>query len=153
MRNTDKGLEVVDAARAWIGTPYVHQHRLRGSAVDCVGLIIGVGLEAGVLSTWSEEAWDAHRNYGRAPNPEHMGRAIRQFMKPLDGPRVPDGAVAFIGWRQHLPMHLAIVGTLPDGRRSMIHAFERVGRVVEHGFDAEWPARVVSWWRYPGVAE
>lgn len=147
---------VVAAARGWIGTPYVHQHRTRGVAVDCVGLVIGVGLEVGVLPTWSEEAWEPHRGYGRAPNPEHMGRAIRQFLEPLDLPidvAAPDGSIAFLGWRRHLPMHLAILATAPDGRRMMIHAFEHIGRVVEHGFDAEWPGRVVSWWRYPGVPE
>lgn len=147
---------IVTAARGWISTPYVHQHRARGQAVDCVGLVIGVGLEAGVLDTWTEEAWEPHRNYGRAPNPEHMGRAIRQFLAPLDldpAEAAPDGSVAFMGWRDHLPMHLAIMATAPDGRRTMIHAFAHIGRVVEHGFDAEWPGRVISWWSYPGILE
>lgn len=155
MRNTDPAV-LVAAARAWLGTPYVHQHRTRGVAVDCVGLVIGAGLDAGVLSTWTEEAWAPHRNYGRAPNPEHMGRAIRQFLEPLDiSPEEvgPDAAVAFMGWRAHMPMHLAIMATTPDGRRTMIHAFGHIGRVVEHGFDQEWPGRVVSWWRYPGIQE
>lgn len=145
---------LVAIARSWMGTPYVHQHRLKGAGVDCVGLVIGVGLEAEALPAWSEEAWAPHRGYGRAPNPEHMGRAIRQFMDPLDldpALAAPDGSVAFIGWRSHMPMHLAILATADDGRRTMIHAFSGVGRVVEHGFDAEWPGRVVSWWRYPGA--
>lgn len=155
MPNTE-AQRLVAAARGWIGTPYVHQHRTRGVAADCVGLIIGAGLEAEVLDTWSEEAWAPHRNYGRAPNPEHMGRAIRQFLvatmiPPRELP--PDGHVAFMGWRQHLPMHLGILATAPDGRRTIIHAFAHIGRTVEHGFDGEWPGRVVSWWRYPGVPE
>lgn len=148
------GRAIVEVARSWLLTPYVHQHRLKGAGVDCVGLVIGVGLEAGILPTWSEEAWAPHQGYGRAPNPEHMTRAIRQFMDPAAvDPRdpAPDGCVGFFGWRQHMPMHLAIMGTAPDGRRTMIHAFSGVGLVVEHGFDAEWPGRVVSWWRYPGA--
>ena len=63
MRNTDR---LVACARGWIGTPYVHQHRTRGHAVDCVGLIIGAGLEAGVLPTWTEERWAPFAAYGRA---------------------------------------------------------------------------------------
>lgn len=155
MRNTE-AQRLVAAARSWMGTPYVHQHRTKGQAVDCVGLIIGAGLEADVLPTWSPEDWAPHSAYGRAPNPEHMSRAIRQFLSPLDLDRAeaaPDSAVAFMGWRDHLPMHLAIMATAPDGRRTMIHAFAHIGRVVEHGFDGEWPSRVVSWWRYPGVPE
>ena len=33
---------VVDIARAWIGTPYVHQGSARGAGTDCLGLIRGV---------------------------------------------------------------------------------------------------------------
>lgn len=150
MLNTDA---IVAEARRWIGTPYVHQHRERGHAVDCVGLVIGVGLGAGVLGTWSPEAWAPHESYGRSPNPAHMTRAIEQFLKPLEldrGQEAPDGTILFMGWREHLPMHLAIMARAPDGRRTMIHAFAHVGRVVEHGFSAEWPDRVVSAWAYPG---
>ena len=39
------------------------------------------------------------------------------------------------------------------GRPAMIHATGEVGRVVEHGFEGEWPGRLNSFWRYPGVAE
>lgn len=153
MRNTEA---VVAEARRWIGSPYVHQHRSRGHAVDCVGLVIGVGLAVDVLPTWSPEAWKPHGSYGRTPNPSHMKRAIAQFMTPLDiDPTAspPDGAVAFMAWREDLPMHLAIMATAPDGRRTMIHAFSGVGAVVEHGFAAEWPGRVDSFWAYPGIEE
>ena len=145
MRNTDR---VVAEARSWVGTPYVHQHMTRGHAVDCVGLA------AGVLPTWTPELWEPHQSYGRAPNPAHMRKAIAEFLEPIDAPGAEpqaDGSVAFMAWRSGMPMHLAIMATAPDGRRTMIHAFSHVGRVVEHGFDQEWPGRVESWWKYPGV--
>jgi hypothetical protein len=47
-------------------------------------------------------------------------------------------------------MHLAILADA-KGRATMIHALGDIGRVVEHGFTAEWPGRVESWWRYPGL--
>jgi NlpC/P60 family putative phage cell wall peptidase len=34
--------DVVDRARRWIGTPYVHQARRRGVGCDCLGLVLGV---------------------------------------------------------------------------------------------------------------
>lgn len=144
---------VVTEAREWLATPYVHQHRTKGVACDCVGLIIGVGLALDILPRWSPEAWRPHSRYGRMPNPAHMTKAIAEFLDPLDlsNPQgqIPDGSVAFIGWREAMPMHLAIIGTADDGRRTMIHAFSHAGAVVEHGFAEEWPDRVVSWWRYP----
>ena len=30
---------VVATARAWIGTPYVHQASVRGAGCDCLGLL------------------------------------------------------------------------------------------------------------------
>ncbi len=36
---------IVDAARAWIGTPYRHQASLRGVGCDCLGLLRGVWRE------------------------------------------------------------------------------------------------------------
>lgn len=144
---------IVAEAREWIGTPYVHQHRMKGVACDCVGLIIGVGLALDILPRWSPEAWRPHSRYGRMPNPAHMTKAIAEFLDPLDlsNPQVqiPDGAVAFMGWRPGLPMHLAIIGTAPDGRRTMVHAFNLSEKVVEHGFAEEWPDRVESFWMYP----
>lgn len=37
--------EVVALARAWIGTPYVHQASKLGGGCDCLGLIRGVWRE------------------------------------------------------------------------------------------------------------
>ena len=34
--------EIVDAARAWIGTPYRHQAATLGAGCDCLGLVRGV---------------------------------------------------------------------------------------------------------------
>jgi NlpC/P60 family putative phage cell wall peptidase len=36
---------VVLAARAWIGTPYLHQASVRGAGCDCLGLLRGVWRE------------------------------------------------------------------------------------------------------------
>ena len=33
---------VVEAARGWLGTPYVHQASCRGAGCDCLGLLRGV---------------------------------------------------------------------------------------------------------------
>ena len=39
------GIDVVTAARAWIGTPYVHQASVKGVGCDCLGLLRGVWRE------------------------------------------------------------------------------------------------------------
>lgn len=143
---------VVAEARTWVKTPYEHQGRLKTRRVDCVGLIIGTGTELGLLDIDSA-SWKRFAGYARTPNPRMMGEAMAQWLVPLDLKRdeeAPDGCVGWFGWRADMPMHLAIMATF-EGRRTMIHAFGHVGACVEHGFVAEWPGRVVSWWSFPGA--
>lgn len=139
-------------ARTWVGSPYRHQGKLKGRAVDCVGLILGVGHALDFLAITRAE-WAEFANYSRTPNPRKMGEAMARFLDPLplakeDEP--PAGAVGWFGWRDEMPMHLAIIGQF-EGRKTMIHAFSHAERCVEHGFVSEWPGRVVSWWAYPGT--
>lgn len=142
--------DVIAEAREWIGTPYAHQHRAKGVGCDCVGLIVGVGLATGSLTTWTPEKWREVKRYGRLPNPTHMGGALAQFLLPVDGAGVPeDGAIAWLGWRAGLPMHLAFIATSPDGYRTIIHAYSLADRVVENRLSDEWLTRVESWWRFP----
>ncbi len=62
--------EILAAARTWLGTPWRHQGRLKDAAVDCGGLILGVGNELRLLD------FDT-RAYGRIPDGQQL-RALRQ---------------------------------------------------------------------------
>lgn len=140
---------VVGEARRWLGTPYLHQARVLGVGCDCVGLILAAGIDSGVLCVPSA-AWVPFAAYSRTPNPRRIERALRLFLRPCDDPG--EGDVGWCDWGMGPPMHLMIRTILPDGRAGMIHADGRgPKRVVEHGFAAEWPDRVHSWWRYPAI--
>jgi cell wall-associated NlpC family hydrolase len=146
---------VIAAARAWVGTPFRHQARLMGVGVDCAQHVIAAGETAGVLSI-DPAAWRRWAAYGRAPNPRRMGEALETFLVPIPPSRARLGDVMWLAWERAggqaaLPMHLAI-RSAHGGRTTMIHALESLGKVCEHGFTAEWPGRVISWWRYPGLA-
>jgi hypothetical protein len=57
------------------------------------------------------------------------------------GPLVPfsvlrDGHVALLALKRY-PVHMGFVA-LGKERPSLIHAYGKAGRVVEHGIDAEW---------------
>lgn len=84
-----------------------------------------------------------------------MGAALERFLIPSATPRdqpAPDGSVGWLEWREDLPMHLVIASTF-EGRRTLIHAYAPQEKCVEHGFVAEWPDRIASWWDYPPIAE
>lgn len=141
---------VVECARSWVETPFSHQGRVKGHRVDCVGLILGVGEELGLLSITPRQL-RPFSGYARTPNPRMMGEGIRRFLSPNPTPRgdaPPDGSIGWLEWREDLPMHLAIIATYRD-RRTLIHAYQNAGKCVEHGFVAEWPGRIVSWWDFP----
>ncbi|WDI32146.1 NlpC/P60 family protein [Hyphococcus flavus] len=40
--STASRIQIVDAARSWLGTPYVHQASAKGAGCDCLGLVRGV---------------------------------------------------------------------------------------------------------------
>lgn len=143
--------EIIAEARTWVGTPYIHQHCLKGIAVDCVGLINGVGRALEVMD-WSEERWAPYRAYGRTPNPSRMRRGMETFLEQVGHgfADVKPGLIVWLQWRDSLPMHLGIVATFED-RLTVIHAYNGVNKCVEHGFVDPWPDRVESVWKYPGL--
>lgn len=140
------GAAIVFLARGWIGTKYVHQMRHRRVGVDCVGLIRGVGAEAGVLEI-SDEDFAPFAGYRPVPSPRKVRAFVDRFLE-LASPA--DGAIALLGYRPHLPTHFGIGATF-EGRPTLIHAHGDVGRCVEHGLAGEWRSRVISWHSFPGV--
>lgn len=146
-------------ARSWVGTPHVHQACRKGVGVDCAMFVRVVGETVGVASV-DDRVWQRWAGYSRTPNPRHMGDALRTFLVEIPAGGRKPGDIAWLQWRDDLPMHLAILAERGP-RLMLIHAWARAGRnkntgepegrVVEHGFTAEWPGRVVSWWRYPGL--
>jgi len=128
-----------------------HRGRTLGIEVDCVGLVLMAGLEAGVLGEVTPSLPVAS-GYGLLPNPRSMRQALEAHMIRVAVPR--DGDVGFfdITGRGN-PIHLGIFASLRD-RQTIIHADAGNRRhcVVEIGFSTLWSARLDSAWRYPGLA-
>jgi NlpC/P60 family putative phage cell wall peptidase len=109
----------VAAARAAIGTPFLHQGRRPGVGLDCLGLVLHV-----------ERAL-----HGRAPDPpayapgwascsgaetlaEGLSRWCEPLPAPLPGEAPPPGAILLFRWRRQLPASHCAVAT-PGG---FVHA-------------------------------
>lgn len=140
---------IVAEARSWLGTPYQHQQRAKGVAVDCVGLIVGIGRAMGMV----DGSFDV-RGYSRQPDGVtllkladlHMTRCALEEMQPGD---------VVVTRFDVMPCHFAILGDYRYGGLSMIHALcgrNGRGRVVEHRMDTSNLARVRAAYRLPGVA-
>jgi cell wall-associated NlpC family hydrolase len=140
-----KTAEIVAAARAVLHTPYAHQGRVAGLALDCAGVPVHVAKSLGVPLV-------DYTRYGRLPVPAEMRAALDAHLERVPTEQMQPGDVVWIRFEKQ-PQHLAIVGDYVHGGLSLIHAYNSAGvnRVVEHRMDDVWRSRIVACWRYPGV--
>lgn len=131
---------VVLEARQWLNVPFRHQGR-DGHGIDCVGLPIVVCRSLGLIGPEYDIA-----NYGRLPSAELLMRLqVHCTPLPPSKPLATPGALIVIAWSR-LAAHVAICTG-----ETMIHAYERVGRVIEHGYRGRWVRMTHSVWALPGV--
>jgi len=115
---------VVAAARQWIGTPWVHQQRAKGVAVDCAGLVIGVARELGLVAAQFDIG-----GYGRWPDGTLLDKC-GDVMTPIERAAMRVGDVLVVATDEE-PMHMGILGDYAHGGLSLIHA-SNIRGVVEH---------------------
>lgn len=135
---------MVAEARAMIGTPFIHQGRAPGTGLDCIGLLVCAAESAGYRIR-------DRRAYGRRPNPRQLLEAFEDNFEQAPPTELRTGDILLFCWRQtrrhgRLPQHAGIVTNRGHG---LLHAYDRVGRVVETGLDERWTSRVHSAWRLP----
>lgn len=132
--------ELITATRTWIGVPYQHQGRSR-IAVDCAGMLQMMLTETHSLP----KNFHAPKNYGRIPTGE-LREVIERYCTPA--PAGESGSIALIVWPGFTePSHLGLL--TEEG--TIIHCYERVGKVVEHGYREPWVRMTYGCYRLPGV--
>lgn len=138
---------IVSEARTWVGVPWRHQGMTR-VGVDCGGLILAVGLGAGVLNEGmrADPRLKKFASYGREPVGDFL-EACDIFFDQTDEELEP-GMVVAMRFMGH-PRHAGIVGSHPSGGLSLIHAYQK--SVVEHILDARWRKRIVARYRWRDV--
>jgi len=127
---------IVEEARTWVGVPFRHQGRSR-QGIDCIGLPIMICRELGLLPKDFETS-----TYGRLPTGEMIDRLGEQC---IASDVVVPGSLIVIAWTKTA----AHVGICTGA--NMIHAYETVGKVVEHGYRGRWVRMTHSAWKLPGV--
>lgn len=136
---------IVETARAFKGTPFAHQGRRPGVALDCAGVIICDANEVGLAVDFD------FLGYGRYPKPS-LVRA--QLVKNLDFiaggiAAAQTGDVAWIADHGYAT-HLAILAER-DGYLTMIHSSQRDGGVIEERVGADEAYEVRGVFRFRGI--
>ena len=144
-----QGQMVVEAARRWIGTPYVHQASSCQVGTDCLGLLRGIWRETvgperefpGAYSpSWAEAAGD-----------EPMLSGLARHLSRISQNRASCGDVLVFRMReQAAAKHLAVLcsQSIKAPNATMIHAYSGHS-VVETRLSAAWIRRIAGAFRLP----
>lgn len=125
--------ELIALARTWIGVPFLHQGRTR-LGVDCGGLLLAVGEEAGLALAPPEV-------YSLSPAPSVIEAALAANCQKIPFTQVQPGDVLWLSFAGE-PRHVGFATDI-----GLLHAWAKPGRVVEHRLDAAWRRRIRSAWR------
>jgi cell wall-associated NlpC family hydrolase len=138
-------LNIVASARDWIGTPFHHQARLKGVGVDCVGLVIGVSRELGLV----DAAFDIG-GYPRIPDGTSLMATMREHMTEINKSDMQPGDVVVVSFDRD-PQHLGILGNYRHGGLSIIHAAGASGEVIETRLMFSNSMKFVAAFALPGI--
>lgn len=145
--------DLLRAARSWLGTPFAHQGRQKGVRCDCIGLIIEVCREVGLVDAAGLPAAWNHTNYGRVPGTNEPTQALLRYFTRVE-PRhtMRAGDLAVFRTDGGLPAHMGWLGDKGDPW-SLIHAYAAKtipqARVQEHRLGSHWLSRLHSAYRLP----
>ena len=137
---------VVEAARGWIGTGYVHQASAKGAGSDCLGLLRGVwrevyGAEPDAVPAYSMD-WSEPQGEERL-----WAAACRHLEAKPDGEEAPGDVLLFRMRHGAVAKHLGILSADGPAPR-FIHAYSGHG-VVESPLSAPWRRRIVARFSFP----
>ncbi len=139
--------DITVQARTWLGTPFHHQARLKGKGCDCLGLIVGVVDELGLvdesgrlLSSYDEI------NYSKEPDGKYLIQKLENILDEVNPSEIKAGDLALFKMGNN-PQHLAII-TDYQGGLGMIHCYAQARKVVEHRFDENWQKRLFKVYRW-----
>ncbi|MGC3936936.1 peptidase [Roseobacter sp. EG26] len=143
---TDLQDRVVQTARSWIGTPYVHQSSLRGAGSDCLGLLRGIWRE--LHGAEPEEVPAYSFDWSEVQGDEQLWQAALRHLhrKHLDD-EAPGDVLLFRMRAGAVAKHLGVAGRV-GARASFIHAYS--GHcVTESPLSLPWRRRIVARFKFP----
>lgn len=138
--------EIVQAARVWLGTPYVHQQSLRGAGCDCLGLVRGVWRD--VIGPEPELPPAYSLDWSEPQGDEQLWRAALRHLHCKAHDEEAAGDVLLFRMRADgVAKHLGIQAKI-GCTASFIHAYS--GHAVhESALSTPWRRRIVARFRFP----
>lgn len=148
-----KRADVVSKAREYLGTKFGHQGRVKGLALDCVGLPLCVAGELGLKGKNGETLDGNHYNvYTRQPLGDYVLDMCKKLLTQKPIRLMQPGDVLSLRV-ETAACHVGIVSEV-NGVLSIIHAYDGgVKKCVEHELGARWKERIAGCFRFPEVTD
>ena len=147
--DTISRIQIIDAARGWLGTPYVHQASAKGAGCDCLGLIRGVWRELygaepeappAYTPDWNERHWKS------GAEEKLLDAARRNLSERVSNVFEPGDVLVFRVSADGPAKHCGLA-VAPD---RFIHAY--AGRaVIESWLSRWWRERLAGTFIFPGA--
>lgn len=131
---------IVEIVRRYIDTPYHHQARQPGVGIDCVGVLVCVARELGLIGPT-----DDYAAYRRTPTDDSLLNILDHHLERLPSPALAEAGDVLTFRIGKWPHHVAI----KTGADTMLHSYAGVGRVVETNIQDNWGSRIVAAHRIP----
>jgi NlpC/P60 family putative phage cell wall peptidase len=141
-------IDVLTAARSWIGTPYVHQASLKGVGCDCLGLLRGLWRE--LYGEEPEEPPPYSLDWAEATGAETLYMALKRHAREIRLSELAPGDLALFRMASRGPAkHCGVIGRATasllerggDGGLTLVHARQNK-RVSEEPFSAFWRGKL-----------
>ncbi len=147
-RERERGVpreRIVAAARAWLGTPYIHQAAAKGRGADCLGLVRGLWAELYGAEPEAPPPYTPDWNEARASE-EPLLSAARRHLVETGGPILPGQVLIFRVLTTGPAKHCGVAA----GGDRFIHAY--AGRaVIESALSRWWRERLAGVFDFPGA--
>jgi NlpC/P60 family putative phage cell wall peptidase len=141
---------VLAIARAWLGTPYLHQSSVQGVGADCLGLARGIWRALHGNEPWEVPPYS--RDWGEAGRREVLAEAARATLIEVVLGDAGPGTLIIFRMASGVPAkHCGLLGESVI-RPSLIHAYDRSG-VVEEAFTPAWSRRAAFAFVFPAPVE
>ena len=132
---------IVEVARDWIGTPYLHQASVRGVGCDCLGLLRGVwrtlyGAEPELVPAYTAD-------WSEPQGQEALYQAGLRHMDDVTGTPLAAGQVLLFRMRAgSVAKHIGILSNAGSAS-AFIHSYSGHG-VVESPLSTPWRRRIAA---------
>lgn len=130
--------DVVRYVRSLLETKYVHQGRLPGIGIDCIG----------VITCTARQLEIPHKDdtcYKTKPTGILIDRLETAGLVRCEDLEIIEGRILVFEFKKDNPQHVA-VAVSPT---RMVHTHAGVRKVVEHEINHKWLAKLHSVWEYP----